>query len=81
MRRVVAVTLADAPDFLTVEETARLLRLGRTQVYELTRAWRATGGQRGLPVVAFGRRLRVPKSELLRLAGLMGPVAGDDSVA
>jgi excisionase family DNA binding protein len=78
---VVVVTLADAPDFLTVEETAQVLRLGRTQVYELTRAWRATGGKRGLPVVEFGRRLRVPKSELLRLAGLMAPVAGDDNGA
>jgi excisionase family DNA binding protein len=78
---VAAVTLADAPDFLTVEETAQVLRLGRTQVYELTRAWRATGGQRGLPVVEFGRRLRVPKTELLRLAGLMAPVTGHDNVA
>ena len=65
------MTLADAPDFLTVEETAEVLRLGRTQVYELTRVWRATGGERGVPVVEFGRKLRVPKAALMRLAGLI----------
>ena len=64
------MTLADAPDFLTMEETAQILRIGRNQVYELARVWRATGGERGVPVVEFGRRLRVPKAALLRLAGL-----------
>ena len=71
------MTLADAPDFLTVEETAEVLRLGRTQVYELTRVWRATGGARGVPVIEFGHRLRVPKAALLRLAGLGGSAAGN----
>jgi hypothetical protein len=44
--------------------------VGRNQAYELARVWRATGGERGVPVVEFGRRLRVPKAALLRLAGL-----------
>ena len=55
------MALADAPDFLTMEETAEILRIGRNQVYELARVWRATDGERGVPVVEFGRRLRVPK--------------------
>jgi excisionase family DNA binding protein len=57
---------------LTVQETAEVLRLGRSQVYELTRQWRATGGERGIPVLEFGRILRVPKAALLRLAGWTG---------
>lgn len=64
------MVLADAPDFLTMEETAAILRLGRNQVYELARLWRTTGGQRGVPVVEFGRRLRVPKAALMRLADI-----------
>lgn len=72
------LALGDAPDFLTMEETAEILRVGRNQVYELARVWRATGGERGVPVVEFGRLLRVPKAALLRLAGLAAP-AGVDS--
>jgi hypothetical protein len=64
------MTLGEAPDFLTMEETAQILRIGRNQVYERARVWRATGGERGVPVVEFGRRLRVPKAALQRLAGL-----------
>ena len=65
--------LVEAPDFLTMEEAAGILRIGRNQAYELARVWRATGGQRGLPVVEFGRLLRVPKAALLQLAGLAEP--------
>lgn len=56
------------PAFLTVEEAAAVLRIGRTAAYALTRQWRATGGTEGLPVVRFGRLLRVPVHELERLA-------------
>jgi hypothetical protein len=71
------VTLAEAPDFLTIDETAQILRLGRNQVYELARVWLASEGARGVPVVEFGRRLRVPKAALLRLAGLVDPIGAD----
>lgn len=57
-----------SPAFLTVEEAAAVLRIGRTAAYALTRQWRATGGAEGLPVVRFGRLLRVPAAELERLA-------------
>jgi excisionase family DNA binding protein len=71
------MALVDAPDFLTMEEAAAILRIGRNQVYELARLWRATGGERGVPVVEFGRLLRVPKAALMRLAGLVEPLGVD----
>ncbi len=71
------MTLAEAPDFLTIDETAQILRLGRNQVYELARVWLASGGERGVPVVTLGRRLRVPKAALLRWADLTEPIEGD----
>ena len=49
------MVLVDAPDFLTMEETAEILRIGRNQVYELARVWRASDGERGVPVVEFGQ--------------------------
>lgn len=61
-------TTEPGPAFLTVEEAAAVLRIGRTAAYALTRQWRATGGGEGLPVVRFGRLLRVPVHELERLA-------------
>ncbi|MFW6034205.1 MAG: helix-turn-helix domain-containing protein [bacterium] len=57
------------PDFLTVTEAARLLRIGRTSAYLLAQQWCDTGGREGLPVVRVGRQLRVPRHELERLAG------------
>lgn len=56
------------PTFLTVEEAASVLRIGRTAAYALTRQWRATGGAEGLPVVRVGRLLRVPVHQLELLA-------------
>ena len=38
------MSLIELPDFLTVEEAAEVLRLGRSQAYELTRIYRVTGG-------------------------------------
>ena len=39
----------------------------RTAAYALTRRWRDTNGEEGLPVVTLGRLLRVPRAELERL--------------
>ena len=61
-------TEATQPTFLTVEEAAAVLRIGRTSAYLLARRWEDTGGVEGLPVVRFGRLLRVPIHELERLA-------------
>ena len=70
----------ELPPFLRIEQAQELTQLGRSQIYELTRLWRETGGREGIPVVQFGRCLRIPTAPLLRLAGI--DVAADsDGVA
>jgi hypothetical protein len=60
----------DEPQTLTVEEAAKVLRIGRTAAYALAREWRSTNGASGLPVLELGRTLRVPRHALqLMLAG------------
>jgi len=54
-------------EVLTVEEAAAVLRISRNAAYALTRQWRATGGQVGLPCVELGRCIRVPRSALSEL--------------
>jgi hypothetical protein len=58
----------DLPPFLRVEQAQELTQLGRSQLYEQTRRWRETGGKEGIPVVRFGRCLRIPTAALLRMA-------------
>ena len=62
----------DLPPFLRAEQVQELTQLGRSQVYVLMRLYRRTGGREGIPVVPFGRSLRVPTAALLRL-GLVDP--------
>jgi hypothetical protein len=64
----------ELPPFLKIEQAQELTQLGRSQIYELTRRGLATGGREGIPVVRFGRCLRVPTAALLRLAD-----AGEDN--
>ena len=57
------INVADLPLVLTVEEAAKVLRIGRSSAYEAART-----GQ--LPTVRIGRILRVPRSaieEMLRV--------------
>ncbi len=73
-------SLEDLPDVLTVEEAAKVLRIGRGAAYDLARQWRVTDGREGLPVVSFGRSLRVPRAALLRLLAVRderGGAAGE----
>jgi excisionase family DNA binding protein len=79
-----------APALYTVEEAAKLLRVGRTKAYALTQEWRATGGRSGLPVVDFGNILRVPRAALEQMLGVdlgavpvveVGPAADPVSAA
>ncbi len=58
------------PPFLTVEEASRLLKIGRTNAYDLTKEWRATGGRSGLPVVDLGDVLRVPGPAIEHMLGI-----------
>jgi hypothetical protein len=60
------------PDFLTVEEAARVLRIGRTAAYLAAKRYRETNGADGLPVVAIRGSLRVPRRLLEAMAG--GPI-------
>lgn len=72
--------IEDLPPFLRIEQAQELTQLGRAHIYAETRRWRATGGREGIPVVTFGRCLRIPTAALLRLAGL-DPAGGDHDEA
>ena len=61
-----------APDFFTVEEAARILRIGRTAAYLAAKRFRETDGAEGLPCVAIRGSLRVPRRRLELMAG--GPI-------
>jgi hypothetical protein len=65
------------PDFLTVEEAARVLRIGRTAAYLAAKRYRNTDGADGLPVVAIRGSLRVPRRLLDAMAG--GPIDTEGS--
>mgnify|MGYP001593720621 CR=1 FL=1 len=72
----------DLPPFLRVEQAQELTQLGRSQLYEQTRLWRESGGKEGIPVVRFGRCLRIPTAALLRLALIdLDATTGDSDVA
>jgi hypothetical protein len=60
------------PTFLTVEEAAAVLRIGRTAAYEATRRYRATSGAEGIPCYKVGGSLRIPVHKLEEIAG--GPI-------
>ena len=53
---------------LTVDEAARVLRVSRSQGYELARRYLATNGTEGLPAFTIGTRIRVPRWALIELA-------------
>lgn len=69
------------PDFLTLEEAARIARIGRTTAYDIAREYEATAGASGLPVVRFGKQLRVPRYRLEEWLGgpITWPIHTDDS--
>lgn len=56
--------MAPVPDFLTIEEAARVLRIGRTKAYAMGQEWRTTNGESGIKVREFGGQLRVPRAWL-----------------
>ena len=60
------------PDFLTVEQAAEILRIGRTAAYALVGRYFATDGREGMPAIRIGKQLRVPRAALERWLG--GPL-------
>ena len=61
------------PDFLTVEEAAAVLRIGRTSAYRQARKFLATNGAEGLCADRFGKQIRIPRCYLEQRLG--GPIA------
>ena len=59
--------LDDLPPFMTVEQAADVLQLGRSKTYELTVEWECTSGLSGLPFVRFGSQKRIPRAALVQL--------------
>jgi len=60
---------AEPPALLTIEEAARLLRVGRSRAYALAREYLCSGGIAGMPVIRLGPScLRVPQWALIELA-------------
>jgi excisionase family DNA binding protein len=47
----------DLGPYITVEQMARYLQIGRTSAYELART-------KGFPTVKVGRAIRIPREEL-----------------
>jgi excisionase family DNA binding protein len=68
------------PDFLTVDEAARIVRVGRTTAYDMARLYEATSGAAGLPVIRLGKQLRVPRCRLEDWLGgpISWPIACDE---
>jgi hypothetical protein len=67
-----AVVSARPPDFLTLEEAAAVLRVGRSTAYREANAFEASGGKTGIPVVRYGKLFRVPRCRLEEQLG--GPI-------
>lgn len=61
-----------APDFLTVSQTALVLQLGRSTTYGLVGRFVETGGVEGIPAVLVGGQYRVPRARLEEMTG--GPL-------
>lgn len=52
----------DLPVFMTIEQAAKVLQLGRSKTYELSVEWEQSGGKSGLPFVWFGHQKAHPES-------------------
>ena len=61
------VDAVELPALLTIEEAARVLRVGRSIAYQLARRYFDGDGTEGLPVIQLGSCLRVPSWALQEL--------------
>ena len=75
------------PDFLTLDEAAAVLRVGRSTAYREANAFERSGGRTGIPVVRYGKLFRVPRCRLEEQLGgpltwpLPAPIAVEPRVA
>jgi hypothetical protein len=81
------VTPNGPPDFLTLDEAAAVLRVGRSTAYREANAFERSGGRTGIPVIRFGKQFRVPRCRLEDQLGgpitwpLPAPIAVEPRVA
>jgi len=70
------------PDFLTLDEAAAVLRVGRSTAYREANAFERSGGRTGIPVVRCGKLFRVPRCRLEEQLGgpLTWPLPNDAAV-
>jgi len=70
------------PDFLTLDEAAAVLRVGRSTAYREANALERSGGRTGIPVVRYGKLFRVPRCRLEEQLGgpLTWPLPNDAAV-
>ena len=64
MTRRCTTPMGVAPDMLTIEEAARVVRIGRSAAYKLAGEYVNTDGASGLPAKRIGGQLRVPRQLL-----------------
>jgi hypothetical protein len=57
---------SDLPLLLTVEEVARLFRLGRSTAYERVNLYLDTAGVAGIPAIRIGSSIRAPRWALIQ---------------
>lgn len=72
MSPTLELAVAVPPDFLTLDEAAVVLRVGRSTAYREANAYEASGGKTGIPVIRYGRLFRVPRFRLEEQLG--GPI-------
>lgn len=63
--------LSEMPATISVEDAGKILGLSRPSSYQAANRFLETG--KGIPVLKFGRRLRVPTAQLLSLLGVETP--------
>jgi hypothetical protein len=68
-----AAVPAGPPDFLTLDEAAAVLRVGRSTAYREANAFERSGGRTGIPVIRYGKQFRVPRCKLEEHLG--GPLS------
>jgi len=75
-------TPTNPPDFLTLDEAAAVLRVGRSTAYREANAFEASGGTTGIPVVRYGKQFRVPRCRLEEQLGgpLTWPLPNDVAI-